>query len=172
MSTDERDREGFFTRWSRLKEQANDESGASSPARPDDDPPALPPVDELTFESDYRGFFHPKVDEGLRRAALRKLFSEPHFNVMDGLDVYIDDYSKSDPLPTAMVERLQQAQNILRWAAESQEAPVAQAAPAVAGTSTESTSSSAAAAPESDPAAEASATPAEQQIPQSHGEET
>ena len=32
-------------------------------------------------------------------AAMKKLFTDPHFNVMDGLDIYIDDYRKPDPLP-------------------------------------------------------------------------
>ena len=161
---DDPDREGFLTRWSRLKEQANGESPAAPPQNEDRDPPALPPIDKLTFESDYRGFFHPKVEEGLRRAALKKLFSEPHFNVMDGLDVYIDDYSKSDPLPAAMLERLQQAQNILRWAAESQEAPVAQTGPAVAA------ASSAGGSPEAGDAGSASIA-TEKGAPPSRGEE-
>ena len=30
---------------------------------------------------------------------MKKLFADPHYNVMDGLDVYIDDYSKPDPIP-------------------------------------------------------------------------
>ena len=30
---------------------------------------------------------------------MKKLFSDPHFNVMDGLDTYIDDYGKPDPIP-------------------------------------------------------------------------
>jgi len=81
----------------------------------------LPPLDTLTPESDYRAFFHPKVDEDVRRAALKKLFSDPHFNVMDGLDVYIDDYSKTEPIPAAMLAGLRQAQNILQWAKEDDE---------------------------------------------------
>jgi hypothetical protein len=76
----------------------------------------LPPADKLTFDSDYRAFFHPKVDEDVRRAALKKLFSDPRFNVMDGLDVYIDDYSKTEPIPPAMLAGLRQAQKILEWA--------------------------------------------------------
>ncbi|MEY4753990.1 MAG: hypothetical protein RJA44_1665, partial [Pseudomonadota bacterium] len=35
-----------------------------------------------------------------------KLFSDPHFNVMDGLDIYIDDYGQPDPLPPGMLEQL------------------------------------------------------------------
>jgi uncharacterized protein DUF3306 len=129
---DSQGRENFLRRWSRLKEQARSEPPEEAPpARVDaaTAPPVLPPVDELTLESDYRGFFHPKVEEALRRTALKKLFSDPHFNIMDGLDVYIDDYSKSDPLPAAMLDQLEHAQKILRWARESQEAPpVVQAA--------------------------------------------
>ena len=79
-------------------------------------PPPLPPLESLTPDSDFRPFLHPKVEEGLRRAALKKLFADPRFNVMDGLDVYIDDYSNGEPLPEAMLATLQQAQNILRWA--------------------------------------------------------
>jgi hypothetical protein len=49
----------------------------------------------------------------LRTAALRKLFRDPHFSVMDGLDVYMDDYSKPDPIPEAMLRTLQHAKGIL-----------------------------------------------------------
>ena len=54
-----------------------------------------------------------KVDEGVKRAALKKLFSDPRFNVMDGLDVYIDDYSIEDPIPPGMLAQLQHAQTTL-----------------------------------------------------------
>jgi hypothetical protein len=123
MMSDERPeyREGFLQRWSRLKtdpEQQTAEPVARTPASADaqSEAPVLPPLEELTLDSDFRGFFHPKVDEKLRRAALRKLFSDPHFNVMDGLDTYIDDYSKSDPIPAEMLAGMKQAQRILDWA--------------------------------------------------------
>ncbi len=45
----------------------------------------------------------------MKNAALKKLFGDPRFNVMDGLDVYIDDYSKPDPLPASMVRQMAQA---------------------------------------------------------------
>jgi hypothetical protein len=41
----------------------------------------------------------------VRNAALKKLFTDPHFNVMDGLDVYIDDYGKPDPCRPACCGR-------------------------------------------------------------------
>jgi hypothetical protein len=68
--------------------------------------PALPPVESLTPQSDFTPFMQPDVDPALRRAALHKLFADPHFNVMDGLDVYIDDYSKPDPISPEMVRGL------------------------------------------------------------------
>jgi hypothetical protein len=68
--------------------------------------PALPPIDSLTFESDYSAFMQPKIAEETKRAALRKLFSDPSFNVMDGLDIYVGDYTQSDPMPSGMLEKL------------------------------------------------------------------
>ena len=114
----------FLSRWSRLKQQAREQSPDSpQPAPPAIDPrappPELPPVDQLDINSDFRGFFHPKVDENLRRAALKKLFSDPRFNVMDGLDVYVDDYSQPNPLPAVMLAQLKQAQKILNWAKQT-----------------------------------------------------
>ena len=159
MSAEEEDRnETFFGRWSRVKTQARESAAAApapaAPARVEDEkPPELPPVEELTLDSDFRGFFHPKVDEDLRRQALRKLFSDPHFNVMDGLDVYIDDYSKTEPIPAAMLAGLQQAQRIFAWAAEDKEktaegaaAPSAEAPPAALPAEAESESVPASAA--------------------------
>jgi hypothetical protein len=72
-------------------------------------PPVLPAIDSLRFESDFSAFLRPEVDESLRRQALRKLFSDPRFNVMDGLDVYIDDYGKPDPIEPELVRQLVQS---------------------------------------------------------------
>jgi hypothetical protein len=114
------DKDSFLLRWSRLKQEAQDqppqEKAPEKAVDPMAPPPELPSADKLTFDSDYRAFFHPKVDEDVRRAALKKLFSDPRFNVMDGLDVYIDDYSKTEPIPPAMLAGLRQAQKILEWA--------------------------------------------------------
>ena len=104
---------------------------ASAPAHPPVDPKAiptggpaetqdatsavtdeLPPVETLRFDSDFTRFLAPKVDETVKRQALRKLFSDPRFNVMDGLDVYIDDYSKFEPIPDDLVGKLRHARYI------------------------------------------------------------
>jgi len=87
------------------------ESGAPpvSPARVEP-VPTLDDVARLTPQSDFSRFVQPQVPPPVRNAALRKLFADPHFNVMDGLDVYIDDYSKPDPLPAALARQLLAAQ--------------------------------------------------------------
>ena len=124
MSDDEKTSaaQPFMSRWSQRKQQSREQTPAVPPAVAADTPaPELPPVDGLTADSDFSGFMHPKVDENLRRAALKKLFSDPHFNVMDRLDTYIDDYSQPDPLPAGMLAGLRQAQNILAWAQETKE---------------------------------------------------
>jgi hypothetical protein len=54
-------------------------------------------------------FMKADVDPQLRLSALKKMFTDPHFNQMDGLDIYIDDYTKPDPIPLAMLKRLNQS---------------------------------------------------------------
>lgn len=69
-------------------------------------PPALPPIESLLPESDFRPFMQAGVDAATRNAALARLFADPHFSVMDGLDVYIDDYGKSEPIPPSLMHHL------------------------------------------------------------------
>jgi hypothetical protein len=121
----------FLSRWSRLKNEAKKppaESAAPAPAdpaagatpspaapavpAPEPVPPALPPVESLTSESDFAPFMRSEVDPSVKREALRTLFRDPRFNVMDGLDVYIDDYSKADPLPEGWLEKLSQVSHL------------------------------------------------------------
>ncbi|GHC92784.1 hypothetical protein GCM10007320_43180 [Pseudorhodoferax aquiterrae] len=123
---------GFLSRWSQRKVQAR--QGAVLPEAPPPVPtpapavtapateapaatpaPAAPPlptlddVTQLTRDSDFSRFVAPEVSGEVRNAALKKLFSDPHFNVMDGLDTYIDDYNTPDPLPAAMLRQMAQA---------------------------------------------------------------
>jgi len=117
------DKERFLSRWSRRKLDVAKEAAAPKPAPPPPVAPAvaqgaakpeLPSVDTLKgLASEYKEFLHPEVDEKLRQAALKKLFHDPHFNVMDGLDTYIDDYSKPDPIPDAMLRTLSHARGLL-----------------------------------------------------------
>jgi hypothetical protein len=73
---------------------------------------ALPPLESLTGDSDFSPFMQPGVDADVKRMALRKLLRDPRFNVMDGLDVYIDDYSKPSPIEPELVRTLAQARYI------------------------------------------------------------
>jgi hypothetical protein len=87
-------------------------TAATSPAPAAADPPPLPTLDDvaaLTHASDFSPFVARGVDASVRNAAMKKLFSDPHFNVMDGLDTYIDDYGKADPIPLSMLRRMNQS---------------------------------------------------------------
>jgi Protein of unknown function (DUF3306) len=56
--------------------------------------PELPPVDELTVDSDYTVFLRKNVPAALRNAALRKLWSsDPVFANRDGLCDYDEDFN-------------------------------------------------------------------------------
>ena len=72
-------------------------------------PPTLDDVARLSRDSDFSPYVARNVDADVRNAAMKKLFSDPHFNVMDGLDTYIDDYGKPDPIPLSMLRRMNQA---------------------------------------------------------------
>lgn len=63
----------------------------------------------LTKDSDFKPFMAGDVTPDVRNAAMKQLFADPHFNVMDGLDTYIDDYSKSDPIPESMLRQMTSA---------------------------------------------------------------
>ena len=84
---------------------------------------SLPPVESLSLSSDFTAFLKEEVSEALRRKALHKLFSDPHFNQMDGLDIYIDDYSRPDPIPPEILAKLQHAREWLADDAAAGPAP-------------------------------------------------
>ena len=89
-------------------------------------PADLPPVESLTPDSDFTRFMQPDVPRASRNAAMKKLFTDPHFNVMDGLDIYIDDYTKEDPIPESMLRELAQSKMLgLFDEKKEDEAPVA-----------------------------------------------
>jgi hypothetical protein len=82
-------------------------SASTSSARTEAPPaPTLDDVAQLTPQSDFRRFVAADVDPSVKNAAMKKLFADPHFNVMDGLDTYIDDYNKFEPIPKSMLHQL------------------------------------------------------------------
>ena len=109
--------EDFLRRWSRRKHERaadaekpkpveNKEDAAAKPAAP------LAPVDKLTHDSDFAGFMQPKVEDALRRAALKKLFNDPHFNIPDPFEPYSGDWT-GEALPPEMLATLNQAKTLL-----------------------------------------------------------
>ncbi len=97
-----------------ILEEANQEANQATSA-PDlvqqPPPPTIEDVEKIDVKApDFSAFMRPDVDPLVQQAALKKMFSDPHFNVMDGLDIYIDDYTKSDPIPLDMLKRMQQSE--------------------------------------------------------------
>jgi hypothetical protein len=106
-------KEAFLSRWSRLKQEQPAEKKAEVAPAPATVPP-LPPVDQLTPESDFSGFMNPKVEDALRRVALKKLFSDPHFNIPDPYEAYSGDWTGGEPIPEAMLASLEQMKALLK----------------------------------------------------------
>lgn len=142
----------FLSRWSRRKAAVRegapvpDEPPVAEPVQPGPLPaaeaqvPATPteaPVDLPTMADvallrpgdNIARFVARGVDEGVKRAALKTLFADPHFNVMDGLDTYIDDYGKPDPIPPDVLRRLTQSKALGLF--DDEEAPAAAESPAL-----------------------------------------
>jgi hypothetical protein len=108
--------EDFLRRWSRLKHEQAAEKPAEKPVEKkeaDAPAPPLPPVDQLTPESDFSPFMQPKVEDSLRRAALKKLFNDPHFNIPDPYEAYSGDWTGGEPIPPEMLATLNQAKTLL-----------------------------------------------------------
>ena len=144
--------DGFLSRWSRRKVQVRQGEAlpepkpvtvpaplpaavqaSSAPVVEAEEvrlpPPTLDDVAQLTASSDFRRFVAADASPEVKNAAMKKLFTEPHFNVMDGLDTYIDDYGKPDPIPASMLRQMVQSHALGLFADEEKDAP----APAVAG---------------------------------------
>ncbi len=106
-------KEKFLARWSRLKRATAADVPLAAEAAASPEP--LPPLESINLETDITPYLSGKVEEGLKRLALKTLFRDPHFHFanMDRLDTYIDDYSQPDPLPEAMLSQLRVARDYL-----------------------------------------------------------
>ena len=62
---------------------------------------------------DIKAFMVDKVSTELKNKAFKALFSRPEFNVMDGLDIYIDDYSKFTPLSQEDIGKMTLSKQLL-----------------------------------------------------------
>jgi hypothetical protein len=140
------EQETFLARWARLKREAEDAVAPASPVSVPSAPSAgagaaqatqpLPPLESLDFASDFTAFLQNEVEESVKRTALKKLFHSPEFNVMDGLDVYIDDYGVPDPIPPEMLRRLAHAKDMLFGTAQERDDAAAQKPTVADGVST------------------------------------
>jgi len=121
--------DGFLGRWSQRKQALRDgkpideppqtwaieaipavePQGVQAPAVQESPPLSLEDAQALSADSDFKPFVAPEVAPEVRNAAMKKLFADPHYNVMDGMDTYIDDYSKADPLPESLLRQMASA---------------------------------------------------------------
>jgi hypothetical protein len=151
--------DGFLSRWSRRKALAREGQVLPEPPAPAPLPapvavvqpiapaepvpavvagePAPPPLtladtDQLTAQSDFTRFVAQGVSPEVKNAALKKLFTDPHFNVMDGLDTYIEDYGRPDPLPASALRQMAQARFLGLFQDEEEPPPPTDAQPATA----------------------------------------
>lgn len=141
---------GFLGRWARRKEEARQgkileepvaaavpagtvpaapvqpqPAAVPAPAPADDQAPKALTLDDarlLTRDSDFKPFMAGNVSPEVRNAAMKKLFADPHFNVMDGLDTYIDDYSKFEPIPESMLRQMASAKFLKLFDDEDEDA--------------------------------------------------
>ena len=103
------EKEAFLSRWSRLKREQPEEIKA----KPETPAPTLPSVENLTPDSDFAGFMHPKVKDELRRLALKKLFSDPHFNIPDPYEPFSGDWTVGEAITPELLATLNQARTVL-----------------------------------------------------------
>lgn len=135
MSDALRSEEGFLRRWARLKSSGGDAVPAPAPAPapvpasvPAPAPRAAPGQAEAearplpTLEDvvrlapdadDFSAFVARGVDKTVQRLALKKMFTDPHFHAIDGLDMYMSDYNKAAPIEPDMLASLKHAPNVL-----------------------------------------------------------
>ena len=129
---------GFLGRWSRRKRAAAagtplPDSASVPAASPEplaatlpDEP--LPDPALLTINDDFTPFLKARVAPELKKAAMKKLFSDPGFNEIDGLDVYLDDFNLIPDLPAADLAMLRHAKEVL-WPGRSAQADEDEAPP-------------------------------------------
>ena len=113
--SEEKKQEAFLDRWSRRKqEEAQQPAPAATPPPPEAKPAApLQAIEDLKPDSDFKPFMDPRVDAGTRRSALKKLFTNAHFNAIDPFEPYSIDLTGEDPIPEEMLKTLNHAKRLL-----------------------------------------------------------
>jgi hypothetical protein len=132
--------EPFLSRWARLKQESRERPPEAAPPQPapattdpageqrveaadgalaevpaQDPPVELPPLESLTEESDFGPFMQVGVDPDLRRQALRKMFRNAKYAVVDPLDPYRADFGAFTPLGDIVTAEMRfHAERLLR----------------------------------------------------------
>ena len=114
---------GFLGRWSRRKHAAAAGTPlpeATTVQAPPPDPGVVTVPEEplpdpalLTISDDFTPFLKARVAPELKKAAMKRLFSDPGFNEIDGLDVYLDDFNLIPDLPATDLAMLRHAKEVL-----------------------------------------------------------
>jgi len=148
------DKENFASRWSRRKIEARKtaekpaetqppaerapaaaavaNTGAAAAPTDASAPRELPPLESLKgLASEYTEFLKPGVGENLRRSALKKLFSDPHFENFERFEAYCEDFTQGEPIPLAMLKTLEHAKGLLFDDEEKKDPHAAAETPAV-----------------------------------------
>jgi len=107
------EKEAFLDRWSRLKQTQPEEPAAVPEVKREEEPaPPLQPVEELNADSDFKPFMNAKVDPATRRSALKKLFTDAHYNIPDPFEAYSEDYTQSEPIPLEMLKAINRVRDV------------------------------------------------------------
>lgn len=122
-----------------LAKAVSDDAGRSSPqvvakpavgTLPTEEPqaklPTLEDVSSLTPDSDFSSFVAQGVSPQVRNAAVKKLFADPRYSLIDGLDIYLEDYSLPSPLSAAVLAKMNSAK-VLRLVEDPDEPKAASA---------------------------------------------
>jgi len=111
---------GFLGRWSRRKQAVARGETPPEPA-PAVPSPAVPPSPEaplpdpltLGMADDFSAFLRDKVPPALKHKAMQHLFSHPHFNELDMMDVYMEDFNLVPNLEPAALDLVKHAKAVL-----------------------------------------------------------
>jgi hypothetical protein len=91
-------------------DESSDEAAGEAVAAP-----LLPSLESMTEESNFGAFMAPGVTPELRRLALRKMFTNPKYAVVDPLDPYRADYAAFTPLGNTITSDMKyHAERLLR----------------------------------------------------------
>ncbi len=91
-----------------------DEEAGTTVQETDPEDADLPHPDTLDRNSDFSAYLTKRVSSTFRRAAMRRLFSSPEFNVRDGLDDYDEDYTQFQSLGNTVTAHMRHHAERLR----------------------------------------------------------